>query len=129
MVIWIEVDDDQNFTNPIVVKVSDSAAAGNPAVPNGIVTFCNREVGLRLSEVTDVIGEIQAELAIKSMGAHGFNWVLPDPAVTLGTNQYWIRVQAAVNLSGVSGKSIAGAGFRQRTLIVDSIHLANFITF
>jgi hypothetical protein len=126
--MWIEVASQANFSDAIVVKVSDDAAVGTAAVPNGMVKMCSRSVALSLTETSAIDGTLQAELAIASMAAHAFNWVMKNPAAQLGTNVYHIRVRAVVDLDDTN-QAVSGAGFRQRTLIVNSVHLANNESF
>lgn len=125
--MWIELSPD-DFQDPEltrIVKVDPGANPGTPTVPNGIVTMCNRNVGLKISNSTNFLDTITGELAISSMAAQAFNWVMPNPVQLLGTNDFYIRVRAVVDLSDSSSNSVAGAGFRQRTLIVTPVHLGN----
>jgi len=141
VVVWIELDDDplalgssdvaglyemdETGESPVTVKVSPKDASADP---NGEVTFCQRIVGLKLTETSAIDGTLQAELAIASMSANAFNWVAQDPSTIFGTNGYYIRVMARIELASFND-GISGAGFRQRSLIVEPVHLANGTEF
>jgi hypothetical protein len=140
--IWIEIDDDplplssvrddtqyedeETGAAPHVVKVSPA----DSDTPNGKVTFCQRIVGLAMSESGTAAGDItiETQLAIASMNANAFNWIMQNPSEVMGSNNYYIRVMGAIELANLND-AVSGAGFRQRTLIVEPVHLANGTTF
>ena len=156
VVIWIEIDDDakavgsatavaangaiyelvEDGGDPHVVVVSPrDAGLGSPPITNCEVTFCRRVVELALSEPTGFVGSVEVALSIASMSANGFNWIMQNPSslVLVGGspslgNNYFIRVMGRIELAS-SNDGVSGAGFRQRTLIVEPVHLANGTTF
>ena len=138
LLVWVQLDDDNQFDEgsevgdePIIVRVSPATTPAG----DGKVSFCNR-----LQELEHEGGEFDEDvirLLLRTKQAHGFTWVIQNPAVfvadnrplwALQKNEYFITVRAEIILAK-SNDAVAGAGFLKRLLIVDSVHLAVGETF
>lgn len=124
--VWIEIDADGDFaTDALVVDIDDTFGT----IADGSVTFCNRFQELEVDP--DATGEDGAEfvrLLLETKQSHGFTWVAKNPAIALGTNDFFIRVQALIT-TDKDADGVAGAGFHKRVLIVEPVHLAVGETF
>ena len=130
VVVWIELDDELTFSEPIRVKVANIDPDPDPAFPQesvGKVVFCEREQKLEIDPVNNI--EVTASLFLRTRAAHGFNWVVLNPVELVGTNDYHIRVQAAVELLAAAAGAEAAAGIGKRTFIIEPVKIGNTAAF